>query len=179
MKKFLTLAAVLIIGFSANKAKAQNAPVTLNVVLAGVQTITASAASVSINLSTAPDYLNGKSSGAITDHLTISSTGLFTISVKASGALTSGTPANDIPLNAVKLTPTFGSSTTTLTGPVLNTMDGTLTTSDQAFIKATNGTTSAKYAVDYMIKPGTASANLINRPAGTYATTITYTITPN
>ncbi|RZK77723.1 MAG: RagB/SusD family nutrient uptake outer membrane protein, partial [Pedobacter sp.] len=51
MKKFLTLAAVLVIGFSANKAKAQN-QVTVTVNLAASQTLVVNNAAVGGNRNT-------------------------------------------------------------------------------------------------------------------------------
>lgn len=181
MKFFSKLGLIILTCFLFNNANAQNDYATLNVTLQAIQSIQVNPTNKVVNLAiaNATDYTTGKSSGALTDHLQVLSTGLFTVSVKASGALTNGTPANDIPLSALTLTPALGSSTTTLTGQVYNTLAGTLTTTDQAFIKATNGTSSAKYTVNYALAPGTGGNNLINRPAGTYSTTITYTIAPN
>lgn len=182
MKKGFLLAVIIVAGLSinANKATAQSsANATLNVQLSAVQSIKVNSPVVNISISQPDDYLNGKSSGAIDDHLEVTSTGLYTISAKASGALSNGVAANDIPLSALTITPTFKSSATALTGEVYNTLAGTVSTIDQAFIKSSGGTTNAKYKVEYALSSGTGGSNLINRPAGAYVAVITYTIAPN
>ncbi|EOR93727.1 hypothetical protein ADIARSV_3067 [Arcticibacter svalbardensis MN12-7] len=176
MKKNLLFVAILLAGVSFNKANAQNATLTLN--LAALQSIKINTVAVNIDFATAADYTNGKSSGAIADQIEIVSTGIFTVSVAASGPLSTGTAINDIPLSALTLTPTLASSSTTIV-PTLNVVTTLAPAVPKAFIKSAVGTSNAKFSVNYGISPGVGSVNLLNRPAGAYKTTVTYTIAPN
>ena len=177
MKKILLFVAIILSGVFFNKATAQDA--TLNVSLAAIQSIKINNPIVNIAFTTASDYTDGKSSGAIADQIEILSTGLFTVSVKASGDLAGGASTTAIPLAALTLTPSLSSSATTLAGQTYNVMAGNLAVTDKPFIKASSGTSNAKFSVNYGISPGVGGAYLLNRSAGSYTTTLTYTIAAN
>ncbi|WP_069660804.1 hypothetical protein [Arcticibacter eurypsychrophilus] len=176
MKKTLLFVAILLAGVSSNKANAQDATLTVN--LAALQSIKLNTAAVRIDFASESDYANGKSSGVIADQIEIVSTGIFTVSVMASGPLSTGTAIDDIPLSALTLTPSLASSSSTIV-PTLNVITTLAPTVPKAFIKSLVGTSNAKFSVNYGILPGVGSVNLLNRPAGAYKTTVTYTIAPN
>ena len=177
MKKYFALLTVILLGFSLNQAVAQNTA-TVNVNLTAVQSIIVDNATNAVNIAiaTPADYANGKATLAIANHLQASSTQLFTISASASGNFTTGVITDDIPLTALTITPAFGSSTLTLTGQVYTPATNMVANTPQAIIKSGSGSTDAKFSVMYGISAGLGGANLVNRPAGTYAATITYTI---
>ncbi|EOR93728.1 hypothetical protein ADIARSV_3068 [Arcticibacter svalbardensis MN12-7] len=165
-------------GLFFSRAKAQDANLTVS--LAALQSIKLNTATININFLTEADYANGKSSGVIADQIEVFSTGLFTVSVTASGPLSAGDSKNDIPLSALTLTPTLGSSFSTMTQQLYNTIAGTLYKDvPKALIKTSSGTFNAKFSVNYGILPGVGSVNLLNRPVGDYTTTLTYTISPD
>ncbi|WP_069660803.1 hypothetical protein [Arcticibacter eurypsychrophilus] len=178
MKKIILIVALLFDGTFFSKAKAQDA--TLTVSLAALQSIKLNTAAININFLTESDYANGKSSGVIVDQIEVVSTGLFTVSVMASGPLSAGDPTMDIPLTALNLTPTLASSSSTMNKQVYTTIAGALDKGvPKAFIKTSSGTFNAKFSVNYGVTAGTGSVNLLNRPVGDYTTTITYTISPD
>ncbi|MES2826519.1 MAG: hypothetical protein V4687_00115 [Bacteroidota bacterium] len=170
MKKFLTLAAVLIIGFSANKAKAQ-ATATLNVTLAAVQSITVAGpqATVTLPFTSAADY-NAGVTLAQPDHITATSTGQFFIRVKADGPLTR-VGGGTIPLNTISLTPTAG-TVAIPTAPTFTPITQ-LSTTDQELVRSTGGCVGSKINVSYRASGG---APYLDKVAGTYTALITYTI---
>ena len=167
------LVAPMLTGIQVTTAQ-QSDHVTLNVTLAQVQSISVNSGQKTVTLAfeTASDYQNGVSSPQ-TDHLNVSSTTSFQVNVKAEGDLSNGT--ENIPVNTITITPTVTSGYADAE-PGGETLTGTsLSTSDQGIItSATNGTVETHYDVEYKASGGD---DYINKPAGTYATTVTYTIT--
>lgn len=92
----------------------------------------------------------------------------YSISVRASQALTSG--SNTIPVNNVLITPTLPSPLGTISLTPVN-----LSTTNQTIVSSTTATLQQLFNISYT----TAAGNLafIGKPAGTYTTTLTYTIT--
>ena len=175
--KFLTvvLAIAMLTGIQASYAEGDQTSdnVTLNVTLAQVQSISVNTAQKTVTLAfqSASDYQYGVSSTQV-DHLNVSSTTSFQVKVMASGDLSNGT--DEIPVSTITVTPTVNSG---YSGPAEETLTGTsLSTSDQGIINSgTNGTVETHYDVEYKASGG---ENYINKSAGTYTTTVTYTISP-
>lgn len=184
-KKILPIITLLMIALISTSLDAQTTTnTTLNVVLNDVRSIKVnpSQTNVSLIFNNADDYTNGVFSNQAS-HLEITSTGGYIVKVKSSGPnLTNG--VNTIPVNTISLTPTVSSSqsantigATGSTGAVVVKIVSTTTLSstDAQFINSPTGSTKIFYDVKYA---STGGPNYINKPAGTYTTTITYSIEP-
>ncbi len=106
MKKVILFAAILFAGVSVAKAQTQiekdnktvidhtsvtegtksSANTNLTVVLNSIQSISVNTSNVTLEYKTVEDYQKGVSSGLITDHLEINSTGGYSVKVNYSGA---------------------------------------------------------------------------------------------
>ncbi len=181
-KKYFALIALgLLYQFLPNQLFAQTtANTTLNVVLADVRSIKVNPTqnTVTLNFATVDDYNKGVESNQAS-HLEITSTGGFVVKVKSSGPnLNNG--SNTIPVNTISLvnSTTAGSSLVS-TGPNANivsfTIPVTLAPTPATLINSPVGATKIFYDVKYKASGGPA---YINKPAGTYTTTITYSIEP-
>jgi hypothetical protein len=184
---FLIVAGFLLLAQS-QKSFAQNtANATLNVVLSDVRSIKVnpSQTNVSLVFANSADYNNGVSSDQVA-HLEVTSTGGYAIKVKSSGpTLVNG--ANSIPVNTITLTPTVGTQKASVGAGVTaiipqssNTQMGSLLAAilnptAVNFITSPTGVTKQFYDVKYNASGGTS---YINKAAGTYTTTITYSIEP-
>lgn len=177
MKKHLKIALITTVGIAGALLSAKStfavtatATSTLNVVLTDVVSITVnpSSSTVSLNFGTSADYLNGVNSGVLADHLTVASTQSFTVTVKSDGDLING--SESIPIADIGVTASAGTGSPVGTpGSVAS-----LTTSDQSLITSSNPTLESKYSMQYS---ATGGADFIGLTAGTYAATITYTVT--
>lgn len=160
---------------------------TLNVVLSDVRSIKVnpSQTNVSLIFANAADYNNGVSSNQV-GHLEVTSTGGYAIKVKSSGpTLVNG--ANAIPVNTITLTPTTGTQAAPSGNVVGISIPGAnnvqkasllsaiLNPTAVDFISSPTGATKLYYDVKYQASGGTS---YINKAAGTYSTTITYSIEP-
>lgn len=175
MKKYFALLTVILLGVSLNQAVAQNSA-TVNINLSVQQSIIVDVASrtVNIDIDQPEDYVNGKASTPINNHLQVVSSGGFTISATALGNFMNG--ADNIPLSALTITPGIGSSTVALIGELSTPATAMVATVAKTIITSTGGSADAKFPINYGISAGTGGVNLINKPEGTYTTTITYTI---
>jgi hypothetical protein len=146
---------------------------TLNVVLSDVRSIKVNPAQTSVQLSfnNATDYQNGVNSSQVA-HLEVTSTGGYQVTVKASGpSLQNGT--NVIPVNTITLTPTLSAGYTDA-GLAFQTI--TLSATQQEMITTPNGSPKMVFDVKYTASGGQP---YIDKPAGTYVTTITFSIEPS
>jgi hypothetical protein len=146
---------------------------TLNVVLADVRSIKLNPAqtTVRLNFNNATDYQNGVFMDNLS-HLEVTSTGGFQIKVKSSGTfLQNG--INTIPVNTITLRPTVTSGYTDA-GLGLQTI--TLSATNQQMVTTPNGSSRMFFDVRYTASGGQP---YINKPAGTYVTTITFSIEPS
>lgn len=152
-----------------------SSPVNVTIELAGAgPSITVNNPTVTLDFSTAGNYISGVHSGSATnDHITVSSTSGFQVNVKGSGDLVNG--SSSIPLSSIIVTPSNGSQTI-MPAPAYTATTGGLSTSDQTIISSTASTTSAKFDIDYYAQGG---SNYIGKTAGTYSATITYSIVPD
>lgn len=150
-KRFLGLALVLT-AFAANAqvGPTETDQVALNVKLYPIQTIVVNAANVDLEYKTKTDYANGVtvSQG---DHLTVYSTGGFTVNVKSETAtLTSSlATANGESINSsdIKISAAAG-ATNSLAGAAYET-DVPLTTTGAKLIKSTTGGVNKNFNVSY------------------------------
>jgi hypothetical protein len=146
---------------------------TLNVVLSDVRSIVVNPAqnSVQLNFATARDYQLGVSSTQV-GHLIVTSTGGYQIRVKASSeSLVNG--ANTIPVNTITLKADINAGSTSPGG--ISFVNIQLSSIPQRFIESSIGSASIQFDVTYEASGGDP---YINKPAGTYVTTITYSIEP-
>lgn len=87
MKKVISAAAVLVAGIFTVNAQSNNGQVNVNINLHKFQTLTVNQADVNIDFTTEDHYQHGSSSGSINDHLTVSSTGAFTVKATTVSAI--------------------------------------------------------------------------------------------
>ena len=168
---FVAIAAIMVTAYS---SKAQTtANVTLNCVLTNISSITigSSFQTTTLNYATAADYTSGVTV-AQTGALTAISNQAYSVYVYASQDLKNGT--NTIPVSDVTITPSFSGSNAAITCSAKALAVGSA--NQVKVIASTAGTTSQAYNLSY----STASApttDFLGKPAGTYTSTLTYTIT--
>jgi len=172
-RHLLLLTAGILFVSMTTKAQGITANVTLNVVLQNTSSITIGGGfqTATLTYDDASDYQNGVTL-AQTGALTAVSNQPYSITVYAGTNLLNG--ANSIPAGGVTVTPSLAASNgnITLTGqaiPVGSTNAATIITSSE-------GTTSQAYNLTYSTASA-PTADFINKPSGTYTTTLTYTIT--
>ncbi|RCU44170.1 hypothetical protein EIZ47_02825 [Chryseobacterium lacus] len=169
-KRFLGLALVLT-AFAANaqtafaaNAQPETDQVALNVKLHPIQTIVVNAANVDLEYKTKDDYANGVtvSQG---DHLTVYSTGGFTVNVKSeTPTLTSLLPAaaaKSISSSDILITSAAG-TTNSLAGAAYET-DVPLTTTGAQLIKSTTGGVNKNFNVTYSHKDNGDLDTFVNK----------------
>ena len=171
-KVFCTIAtaAGLLMGHAAMGQASDN--LTLNVVLADVRSIRLNPAQTTVQLQFAnvTDYQNGVSLDEPA-HIEVTSTGGYQVKVKSSGAsLQNG--VNTIPVSTITLTPTLSSGFADA-GVAFQTV--TLSSTEQQMITTPNGSSRIVFDVQYRASGGQP---YIDKPAGTYVTTLTFSIEP-
>lgn len=174
--KFRMLAVCLLIaclgGVRRTYAQASD-NATLNVVLADVRSIKLNPAqtTVQLNFNNANDYQNGVVLNQ-NAHLEVTSTGGFQVKVKSSGAsLQNG--INTIPVSTITMIPSLSSGYVDM-GASFQTV--TLSPTQQQMITTPNGSSKIVFDVRYQASGGQP---FIDKPAGTYVTTITFSIEPS
>ncbi|WP_158798453.1 hypothetical protein [Pedobacter sp. L105] len=118
----------------------------------------------SLNFNTAASYNQGLTA-AMSNPLTLSSTVPYTVTVKVSGDFTSG--SNTIPASVATLERT--AAETAVVNPII------LSTTAQTLVGNSNPQIDRAINLQFRI-PSTQTINLLNKPAGTYNTTVTFTI---
>lgn len=148
-----------------------SADTNLNVVLMPIQSIKVNEAqsNVNVSLSTASEYMNGKTS-AQHDHIEIMSSSDYEVKVSASTHLLGDTASIDI--GTVTVTPSFGNTGGAPTGNIILTPQA-LSFGNNTLVQSSQGDSQRTFNVEYHVSGGQA---YLNKPAGTYTTTITYTI---
>lgn len=177
MNKFFKNALVVAVSFTGVAAFAQTEDdVTLNVNLANTYSIVVSQPVVDIPMNTPAHFQSGSTSGVQADHITISATGEYEVTVQTSAEFFSG-PDADISTATVQVVPTLGSYTGPGTAPTVDRTYATpqLSQTENSFILGDAGEISRSFNVEYKILQDDASA-FLNHTAGTYTTTVTYTI---
>jgi hypothetical protein len=147
---------------------------TLNVNLTEVRSIIVNPAqnAVQLDFSTAQDYQLGVRNRQV-GHLIITSTAGFEIWVKCSSEyLVNG--ANTISVNTIWVRPLLNAGSTMPPGFYLT--DTRLHGFDQRIIESSNGSANVEFDITYDADGGD---EYINKLAGTYVTTLTYSILPD
>lgn len=182
MKKILLTSAVVIAATVVSFAQGPDDQATLNVNLHDIKTIEVLTKDVNINLANAEDYVNAASATGVTAsmaaHLKVASTGAFKVSAKAADLA----GPNSETILAENIYITMGSRSSV----VNNALEGYSDVSNfnlssagaQLFSTSgvEGGTPESIFDVNYTLKE---AKYIANRTAGTYTTTIIYTIEAN
>lgn len=178
MTNFFKIASVAIVALSANVLSAQEDTdqATLNVVVGSSYSITVSNPTAEISMTT-PTHFQSGNSVSKTDHVQVSATNDYEVTVIATQDLTSG--AETIPVSTVLVTPTLGSylGGGDDPGAIAVTLDPQeLSTSTENTIISTDiGESLRGYNIEYSI-PAEQASQYLNHTAGTYTTTVTYSL---
>lgn len=166
--------AVLGIAFGlSNTAQAQASasfsPVTVNVKLADAIGIEASAGAASIlfEYNGISDY-NADKSATVAKQFKVTSTRSYNLSVKASGDFVGSAPEKTLALNILRVSAKKNSETVFPTETAISSSSGTV------LVSGATPTLAADYDIAYKIL---SSSELVGKDAGTYTTTLTYTVT--
>ncbi len=182
MKKVILASLTILFGIAAQAQPGPTGNVTLNVKLYPIQTLVVNPAQEVVNLEyhTEADYANGVSSNVLQDHLSVYSTGGFTVSVKSATAhLTNTVAANvshgDIEANSIQIIPTNG------TKPIEGVTNTTIPLSgtEQTIVSSVYGAVNKTINVEYKGAGADAYINYYvagQTPASVYTTQLTYTI---
>jgi len=180
MKKIILTSAIIfatVVGAFAQASVTPTAAVNLNVKLNAIQSITANAASVDLVYNTIEDYNLGVESKQA-NHLTVYSTGGFTVKVKSSVEnLKANKGAEEIKASGITVTASKGATTLTAAYTAVN-----LGLNDAVLISSTKGGVSEKFNVDYKAEGGNVYVNKFFKGTGAssdatvYNTVVTYSI---
>lgn len=190
MKK-ISLVLTLFVTFATVKLSAQATTpeqglqaeknVTVNIKLNPIFSLTVSQAVVDLIFTNKGDYTSGKTV-SIPDHLTVSSTGPFTVNVRSSAAnFTKDNAETTLATSFLKLT--ASKSATEVVGTPSQVRN--LSTANSALITSTHGGFDQKYNVDYRAEDGgtTKFIDLFKFSTGTeptvYTTVLTYELVAN
>lgn len=167
MRKLLPLILLL---FSFVLAAQNTAQSNLNVILKPIQSIKINDQQQQINLSfeTVDDYTKGKISDQA-DHIEIMSSGTYEVRVVANAPLTH--QSDQIKVENIALNPSLGRIGEYRENIAL--LPVSLSMREKNMIRSSVGDVKRTYNVSYKMN---ASEELLNKPAGTYSTIITYTI---
>lgn len=179
MNKFFKTAALAAIVLSANSLFAQDNTTLLNVNLGSVLAIEVANPSVTINMTTATHLTEGNSTGELSDHLKVTATEGYTVTVEASGNLSNS--GVEIPVSTVTIKTEKGSylgaagSTAPTTNPTFPLTEPAL--SATAPVKIIDSSTGdfRGFNVTYTI-PANETPAYLDKATGVYTTTLTYTI---
>lgn len=152
---------------SAYPAATTNKTVNMRVVVSDLSELSISTSSINMQLSTAANYKNGIFLD-VSNHLTVSKTTPYSITVMATDANLKLGTTSTIPVNILSIGPAAGQSN-------VNTISA-LTTSPQQLVNGSAPTIDRNIGIRYAINASQTQA-LLNKPAGIYSTTITYTLT--
>lgn len=180
MNKFQKTVALAALVLSANSIFAQTTGTTnLNVNLGSVLAIEVTNPTVTIQMTTAEHLTAGNTTGSLSDHLKVTATEGFSVTVKASGELSyNGT---EIPVSTVVVNTSKGSylgdsgSTEPTTNPSFPTTAPALSSAAPVTIIESSTGDLRGFNVTYTI-PAEKTPAYLNKAAGVYTTLLTYTI---
>lgn len=176
----LRFVAVLFVAVLAGiSAKAQTSgTTTLKVKLNDVLNITVNDPEVLLEFITASDYLNGVSVSK-PSHLTISSNQAYSLNVKTAASTLAGTGVNTSTLNASIVSVQLDNPAGQALGGTPTTVNSLSTTNQPILATATaaiNKAINIKYAIPSSVS---STSEVLGKPADTYSTTVTFTISNN
>ncbi len=166
---------IFVLGLVSLRTRAQTGPltatVTLNVVLTNEASIVIGSTfqTATLTYSTPANYANGVTTTQTAAMTTISNQA-YSVTVLAGTDLLNG--ANTIPVGDVTVTPSFTGTNSNIT----ITPQAIPKTTALNIIASTVGTASQVYNLAYSTTAA-PTADFIGKPAGTYTSTLTYTIT--
>lgn len=170
--------AMAALGITATAAQAQNSGTTiLKVKLTETLGITVNDAEVLLPFNTYADYQNGVAV-VKSNHLTVTSSKPYTINVKTAAATLSGAIASNTS------TLSAGDVAVELDNPTAQNLGGTvatvssLSTTDAPILTGATAAAAKNINIKYSIPASISkTSEIIGKPADTYSTTVTYTIT--
>ena len=178
MNKILKNAFLVAVSLAGVSAFAQDDTddVTLNVNLANSYSITVAQPTVSIPMNTPAHFQSGSTSGVQANHITISATGDYEVTVESTTEFFSG-PDTDISVSAIQVVPTLGTYSGPGSAPAVTHGFSTpqLALAENVLVTGDAGEISRGFDVEYKILPASAPA-FLDHTAGTYTATVTYTI---
>ena len=184
MKKLILFAAILLAGISVVKAQSTGTQiestkesVKLNVVLQPIQTLTlSSSADITLTYAEEDDYSTGVTSGVITDHVVVSSTGAFSLDVSATEFDMGTNTRGQLDLSSVKLNATKGGTYGLDATAVRSGVE--LSTGGKALVVSNKGGFGQKISVEYV--GGTEYRDFYQEGLNnTFTTTVTYSLYAN
>lgn len=165
-------------------ALAQNigsAQTQVNVTISQVQSIQVSQPTVTINMTQPSHFIQGNASGQQSNHVRVSSSTAYQVTVKANTAYFSHNGnSTTLPVNTVAVKTATGNLTNSNTAPPAGLQVAPqimLSALPTTIITSPTGEWGRGFHVNYVI-PETKSPSYLNREAGTYTTTVTYTLIP-
>lgn len=160
-------------------AKAQTSgTTTLKVKLNDALSITVNDPEVLLEFITTSDYLNGVSATK-PSHLTVSSNQAYSLNVKTAAATLAGTGANTTTLNASIVSVQVDDPVGQAVGGTATTVNA-LSTSNQPILASATAVMGKNINIKYAIPSSVSSTSqVLGKPADTYSTTVTFTISNN
>ena len=154
----------------------------MNIIIAQVQSIQVSQPTVNINLNQVSHFKSGNSSGQQSNHVKVSASTGYQVTVKASTQYFSHNGgATTIPVNTVNVNTVTGDDTTGANAapPAGLTVapQTTLSTTPSVIVTSPSGTFGRGFHVNYAI-PAAKAPSYLNRDEGSYTTTVIYTLVP-
>lgn len=183
MKTLLQLACAALLMLCPAIAFSQASGVSqVNIIIAPAQSIQVQHSTVNIQMTQASHYMLGNSSGLQSNHVRVTSTTGYEVTVKSetqffslNGNITT-LPVNTIAVQTAIGSDLSGSNSAPPSGLVI-TPQVMLETSGTTIISTPTGEADRGYNVNYTI-PANQTQNYFNRENGTYNTTVTYTLVP-
>jgi len=154
----------------------------VNIIISQAQSIEVLQPSVNISMTQASHYLNGSSSGVQSNHVQVTSTTGYQLNVRSLTQFFSlNGSTTTLPVNSIAVQTTVGSDLTN-TGTAA---PAGLQVVSQVPLSATAATIATSpigeggrgFNVNYTI-PANQTQNYLNKAAGTYSTTVVYTLLP-
>lgn len=183
MKTLLKLACIAFLMLYPAAAFSQASGISqVNIIIAPAQSIQVQHPTVNIQMTQASHYAAGSSSGQQANHVRVTSTTGYQVTVKSQTqffALNGN--ATTLPVNTIAVQTTLGSdlsgSNSAPPSGLVITPQVMLTTPGNTIISTPTGEANRGFHVNYTI-PANQASNYLNRDAGTYNTTVTYSLMP-
>lgn len=159
-----------------------SAETQVNVLISQVLSIEVMQPSVNIQMGMMPDFINGADSGQQSNHIKVTSNTAYSVTIRAvTGTFSNNGNNTTLPVNTIQVETTVGDDLTGSGDPVpsgLQAMPNTpLSENESTIINSPVGESARGFNINYRIPGGQTNAYL-NRPPGTYTTSIVYSIIP-
>ena len=172
----LLLCPIAVMAQSIGSAQTQ-----VNITIAQVQSIQVSQPTVTINMTQPSHFILGNASGQQSNHVRVSSSTAYQVTVKASTQYFSRNGnSTTLPVNTIAVKTAIGNLTNSTTAPPAGIQVAPqimLSALPTTIITSPSGEWGRGFHVNYVI-PETKSPSYLNREAGTYSTTVMYTLIP-